>query len=51
MSLNIKVDFSKANPKAHNYAVDKLVEKFGEKGKCTFLDYIKLYGERLNMEE
>jgi len=45
--LNITVDFSNANPEAHNYAVDKLKEKFGEHGKCTMLDYAEFYGEKL----
>ena len=45
--LNITVDFSKAIPEAHNYAVDKLREKFGEHGKCTMLDYAMFYGEKL----
>ena len=45
--LNVTVDFSKAIPEAHNYAVDKLREKFGEHGKCTLLDYAEFYGEKL----
>ena len=45
--LNITVDFSNANPEAHNYTLDKLKEKFGEHGKCTMLEYAIFYGEKL----
>jgi len=31
----------------HNYAVQKLKEKFGPSGNCTMLDYVKFYGEKL----
>jgi hypothetical protein len=47
--MEIKLNYSKANPEAHNYAVDKLREKFGKKGHCTILDYVILYCEGLEM--
>lgn len=43
------IDFSKAYPKAHNYTVEKLKEKFGPKGHCTMLDYAKFYVEGLEL--
>jgi len=47
MPINFTFDYSKANVEAHNYAREKLIEKFGPKGNCTLLDYILFYGEKL----
>jgi len=44
-------DYSKADPSAHNYALKKLREKFGNKGRCTLFDYIKFYAEGLELRE
>lgn len=51
MTITFSVDFSKATPEAHNYAVEKLREKFGEKGKCNLLDYLVFYAEKLKQLE
>ena len=48
--MEIVFDYSKADPKAHNYAVKKLREEFGEHGKCTLADYIRYYCEKLPSE-
>lgn len=46
--MNAVVDFTDAYPECHNYAVEKLMEKFGPKGKCTLLDYVMFYGEAID---
>jgi len=51
IGLSYTFDYSKADLEAHNYAVEKLREKFGDKGRCTLLDYILFYGEALKKEE
>ena len=47
LGIPYSVDFNGAFLDAHTYAVDKLIEKFGPKGRCTLLDYVMFYGEHL----
>jgi len=47
IGIPYEVDFTNADPEAHTYAVTKLTEKFGPKGKCTLLDYLAFYSEKL----
>ncbi|GAG77101.1 unnamed protein product [marine sediment metagenome] len=47
LGMPYSVDFNGAFLDAHTYAVEKLLEKFGPKGRCTLLDYVLFYGEYL----
>lgn len=53
LGMPYSVDFNGAFKDAHEYAVKKLTEKFGPKGRCSLLDYVLFYGEYLedNPEE
>jgi len=47
LNIPYTVDFTNADEAAHRYAVKELIAKFGRKGDCTLLDYVKFYAEHL----
>ena len=51
MGFEFVFDYSKTNPEAHDYALKKLKEKFGEHGECTLLHYVIFYSEGLEKTE